>query len=60
MFTDELWDPGKAVINTMAHEAQSQAPGSGASTSSGLRPGDRDLLAALNIRRCAVRIRPHP
>ncbi|GFH12943.1 hypothetical protein HaLaN_08727, partial [Haematococcus lacustris] len=22
------------------------------------RPGDRDLLAVLNIRRCAVRIRP--
>ncbi|GFH07316.1 EMC1_C domain-containing protein [Haematococcus lacustris] len=56
MFTDELWDPGKAVINTMALEAQSQAPASEASTSSGLRPGDRDLLAALNIRRCAVRI----
>ncbi|KAJ9535038.1 hypothetical protein QJQ45_029693 [Haematococcus lacustris] len=91
MFTGELWDPGQAAITTMAHEAQSQAPGSEASTSSGLRPskadlqramfsevkhspntrsslrftkaigpGDRDLLAALNIRRCAVRIRPHP
>ncbi|KAJ9527368.1 hypothetical protein QJQ45_025632, partial [Haematococcus lacustris] len=60
MFTGELWDPGKAVTNTMALEAQSQAPGSEASTSSGLRPGDRDLLAALNIRRCAVRIRAVP
>ncbi|KAJ9522615.1 hypothetical protein QJQ45_019705, partial [Haematococcus lacustris] len=42
-FTGELWDPGKAAINTMALEAQSQGPGSEASTSSGLRPSKADL-----------------
>ncbi|GFH25386.1 hypothetical protein HaLaN_23336 [Haematococcus lacustris] len=39
MFTGELWDPGQAAITTMAHEAQSQAPGSEASTSSGTSSG---------------------
>ncbi|GFH30194.1 hypothetical protein HaLaN_28994 [Haematococcus lacustris] len=43
MFPGELWDPGKPVINIMAHEVHSQAPGSEASTSSGLRPSKADF-----------------
>ncbi|KAJ9521284.1 hypothetical protein QJQ45_022995 [Haematococcus lacustris] len=43
-----LWDPGKAVINTMALEAQSQAPCSEASTSSGLRPSKADLQQTIS------------
>ncbi|KAJ9533203.1 hypothetical protein QJQ45_018311 [Haematococcus lacustris] len=48
MFTGELWDPGQAVINTMALEAHSQAPGSEASTSSGLRPSKADLQQTIS------------